>query len=54
MYPVVPDYDKYETGRDLSYTFGDQGRAGHWLKAILHHTFIYKMQGKFGWSLIPD
>lgn len=54
MYPVVPNYDKFETGRNNNYTFGDQGLAGHWLKVVLHHMFMYKMQGKPGWSLIPD
>jgi sulfide:quinone oxidoreductase len=54
MYPVVPNYEKYEYGRDMDATFGDQGLAGHWLKALLHHLFIYKMKGKFGWWLIPD
>ena len=54
MYPVVPDYEKYEYGRDMDATFGDQGLAGHWLKIVLHYLFLYKMKGKFGWSLIPD
>jgi len=54
MFPVVPDYDRFEYGRDMEATFGDQGLAGHWLKALLHHLFIYKMKGKFGWWLIPD
>jgi len=54
MYPVVPDYDKYNYGRDMDATFGDQGLAGHWLKIVLHYLFLYKMKGKFGWSLIPD
>lgn len=54
MFPVVPDYERFEYGRDMDATFGDQGLAGHWLKALLHHLFIYKMKGNFGWSLIPD
>jgi sulfide:quinone oxidoreductase len=55
MYPVVPDYERFpEYGRDMNATFGDQGLAGHWLKALLHHLFIYKMKGKLGWWLIPD
>jgi sulfide:quinone oxidoreductase len=54
MFPVVPNYDKYETGRDNSLTFGDMGLAGHWLKQILHYMFIYKMQAKPMWWLIPD
>jgi sulfide:quinone oxidoreductase len=54
MYPVVPDYDRFTTGRNNDYTFGDQGLAGHWLKVILHYMFLYKMKAKPGWWLIPD
>jgi len=55
VYPVVPDYDKYPgTGRDPEYTFGEIGLAGHWIKQILHHMFIYKAQLKPGWTLIPE
>ncbi len=54
MYPVVPNYEKWEYGRDMDVTFGDQGLAGHWLKALLHHMFIYKMRGLPFWWLIPD
>lgn len=54
MDPVVPDYTKYKFGRNLNYTFGDIGLAGHWIKYMLHHMFIWKMKGKFLWHLIPD
>jgi sulfide:quinone oxidoreductase len=54
MYPVIPDYDKYEYGRDLNGTFGMIGLAGHWVKHILHHAFIYKAKLKPGWTLIPE
>ncbi len=55
VFPVVPDYEKYpEYGRDLSLTFGEIGLAGHWMKAMLHYTFIYQAKMKFGWSLLPD
>ncbi len=55
VYPVVPDYDKYPgTGRDTDYTFGEIGLAGHWIKHILHHMFIYKAKLKPGWTLIPE
>ena len=55
VYPVVPDYEKYPgTGRDTSYTFGEVGLAGHWIKHILHHMFIYKAKLKPGWALIPE
>ncbi len=55
VYPVVPDYDKYPgIGRDLDYTFGEIGLAGHWIKHILHYMFIYKAKLKPGWTLIPE
>jgi len=54
MYPVVPDYEKYEYGRDMGATFGDMGLAGHWLKALLHHLFKWKMSAKPFWWMIPD
>lgn len=55
MFPVVPDYERYpETGRDLGHTTGEIGSAGHWIKEILHHMFIYKAKGKPGWWLIPE
>ena len=55
VYPVVPDYDKYpEYGRDLSLTFGEIGLAGHWMKYILHHAFIYQAKMKPGWTVMPD
>ena len=55
VYPVVPNYKKYPgTGRDLDYTFGEIGLAGHWIKHILHHLFIWKAKLKPGWTLIPE
>ena len=55
VYPVVPNYDKYPaTGRDPEYTYGELGLAGHWIKHILHHMFIYKAKLKLGWTLIPE
>ncbi len=55
VYPVVPDFEKYPgLGRDLRYTFGEIGLAGHWIKHVLHHLFIYKAKLKLGWSLIPE
>ncbi|MFT5660269.1 MAG: sulfide:quinone oxidoreductase [Sulfurimonas sp.] len=55
VYPVIPDFDKYPgTGRDTEYTFGEIGLAGHWIKHILHHMFIYKAKLKPGWTLIPE
>jgi sulfide:quinone oxidoreductase len=55
MFPVVPDFEKYpKFGRDLSFTFGEIGSAGHWIKRILHHLFLYKARGKPGWWLVPE
>jgi sulfide:quinone oxidoreductase len=55
MSPIVPDFSKYpETGRDTDTTFGEIGRAGHWLKALLHYMFIYKAKGKPFWWMIPE
>jgi len=55
MFPVVPDYERYpEFGRDLHFTFGEIGSAGHWIKKILHHMFLYKARGRPGWWLIPE
>ncbi len=55
VFPVVPDYEKYpEYGRDLELTFGEIGLAGHWMKYLLHHMFIYQAKLRLGWSLLPD
>ena len=55
VYPVVPDFETYPgTGRDTTYTYGEVGLAGHWIKHILHHMFIYKAKLKPGWTLIPE
>jgi sulfide:quinone oxidoreductase len=55
VFPVVPDYEKYpEYGRDLELTFGEIGLAGHWMKSLLHYTFLYQAKMKPGWWLLPD
>ena len=55
VYPVVPDFERYPgLGRDFNHTFGEIGLAGHWIKHILHHLFIYKAKLKPGWTLIPE
>lgn len=55
VYPVVPDFEKYPgIGRDLDYTFGEIGLAGHWIKQILHHMFIHKAKLRFAWRMIPE
>jgi sulfide:quinone oxidoreductase len=55
VFPIVPDYDRYpDFGRDLNQTFGEIGLAGHWIKILLHHMFLYKARLRPGWSLIPE
>jgi sulfide:quinone oxidoreductase len=55
VFPVVPDFEKYpDYGRDIELTFGEIGLAGHWMKYLLHHAFIYQAKLKPGWSIIPD
>jgi sulfide:quinone oxidoreductase len=54
MYPVVPDYQRYPTGRDLKETRGEIGLSGHWMKLMLHHLFIYKAKARPGWAMIPE
>ena len=55
VFPVVPDFEKYpEHGRDDHLTFGEIGLAGHWMKYLLHHAFIYQAKLRPGWSVMPD
>ena len=55
VFPIVPDFERYpEYGRDVHYTFGEIGLAGHWIKILLHHLFLYKASGRPGWWLIPE
>jgi sulfide:quinone oxidoreductase len=55
VYPVVPDFERFPTtGRDMKYTSGEIGLAGHWMKHMLHYMFIWKAKLKPGWTLIPE
>jgi sulfide:quinone oxidoreductase len=55
VFPVVPDYEKYpKWGRDISYTMGEPGLAGHWIKLVLHFMFIYKAKALPFWWMIPE
>lgn len=55
VYPVVPDFEKWpDTGRDLRYTTGEIGLAGHWIKHFLHFAFIYKAKANPFWRIIPE
>jgi sulfide:quinone oxidoreductase len=55
VYPVVPDFARYPRyGRDLNQTSGEIGLAGHWIKILLHHMFLYKARLRPGWAFIPE
>ena len=55
VFPIVPDFARYpETGRDMKRTFGEIGLAGHWIKILLHHLFLYKARLRPGWHMIPE
>lgn len=53
--PIVPDWEKYpDYGRNINYTVGEIGLAGHWMKLMLHYMFIHKAKGYPFWWLIPE
>jgi sulfide:quinone oxidoreductase len=55
MFPIIPDFKRYpDTGRDLGYTSGEIGLAGHWIKHFLHFAFIYKAKTNPFWRVIPE
>lgn len=55
VYPIVPDFTRYpDTGRDLNYTSGEIGLAGHWIKHALHHAFLYKAKANPLWRVVPE
>jgi sulfide:quinone oxidoreductase len=55
VFPIVPDWEKYPRwGRDLNYTVGDIGLAGHWIKLLLHYLFLHKAKGYPFWWLLPE
>lgn len=55
VFPIVPDWQKYpDWGRDIDYTVGEAGLAGHWIKLFLHYMFIHKAKGYPFWWLIPE
>jgi sulfide:quinone oxidoreductase len=55
VFPIIPDFERYpEYGRDLDFTSGEIGLAGHWIKILLHHMFLYKAHLRLGWSFIPE
>ena len=55
MVPVARDFEKYpEHGRDINLCDLDVGLAGAWTKRMLHEAFMWKLQAKPGWQLIPE
>lgn len=55
VFPIVPDFTKYpDTGRDLAYTSGEIGLAGHWIKHALHYAFLYKAKARPLWRVVPE
>lgn len=55
VFPIAQDWKKYpQWGRDLNYTVGEAGLAGHWIKIVLHYLFLYKAKAKPLWWLIPE
>ena len=53
--PIVQDWDKYpEYGRDINYTMGEAGLAGHWMKWFMHYMFLHKAKGYPLWWLLPE
>jgi sulfide:quinone oxidoreductase len=55
VYPIVQDWHRFpEWGRNINYTVGESGLAGHWIKLVLHYLFLYKAKGSFLWWMIPE
>lgn len=55
VFPIVQNWKKYPRwGRDLDYTVGEAGLAGHWIKLMLHYLFLYKAKARPFWWLIPE
>ena len=56
IYPVVPNHKEFPAthGRDAFVTHMEMGLAGAWMKRMIHHTFLHKLQGRVGWQFIPE
>ncbi len=55
VFPIVQNWEKYpEFGRSLTYTIGEPGLAGHWLKWFMHYMFLHKAKGYPFWWLLPE
>ncbi|MFZ1235922.1 MAG: FAD/NAD(P)-binding oxidoreductase [Prevotella sp.] len=55
VFPIVQDWEKYpQWGRNIQYTVGETGLAGHWFKWGMHYGFMYKAKANPFWWLIPE
>lgn len=55
LFPIILDFKTYpQTGRSLTFTTGEIGLAGHWIKHLLHFGFIYKAKAHPFWTVIPE
>lgn len=55
VFPIVQDWEKYpKWGRNLNYTVGEIGLAGHWMKLFMHYMFLYKAKAMPLWWMIPE
>lgn len=55
VYPIVQDWQRFpKWGRNIYYTVGESGLAGHWIKLALHYMFLYKAKGLPFWWMIPE
>ncbi|TAM92427.1 NAD(P)/FAD-dependent oxidoreductase [bacterium] len=55
MTPVARDYERYpKYGRDMRLCTLEVGLGGAWTKRALHSAFLWKLQARPGWPLIPE
>jgi sulfide:quinone oxidoreductase len=55
MVPTARDYRRYpKYGRDIQSSELEVGLAGAWTKRAMHSAFMWKLQARPGWSLIPE
>ena len=55
VFPIVPDMEKFpQWGRNINYTVGEMGLAGHWMKLFMHYMFLYKAKALPFWWMIPE
>ncbi len=55
MVPTARDYQRFpKYGRDVKLSELEIGLAGAWTKRAMHTAFMWKLQARPGWSLIPE